>query len=77
MGGINFLVNAVVGLAANSIVSSVVGLMTGVGAAIALHPVLIATGLLVGGAAIATLRSIASASVRPSLVVIDGGLCDG
>lgn len=53
MGGINFLVNAVVGLAANSVVSGVVGLMTGLGAAIALHPVLIATGLLVGGAAIA------------------------
>ncbi len=77
MAGFDFLVNAVVGLAVNSVVSGVVGFMTGVGVAIALHPLLIATGLLVGGAAVATMRSIAKSYERPLLIVIDGGLSDG
>ncbi len=76
MGGIDFLVNAVAGVVANAVVSGVVGMVSGVGAAIAFHPLLIATGVLVGGAAIAFTRSIAKSHERPSLTVINGGLCE-
>ncbi|BDA75925.1 unknown protein (plasmid) [Calothrix sp. PCC 7716] len=74
MAGFDFLVNAVAGLAANSLINSAVGIMTGVGAAIALHPVLIASGLLLGGTAIATMRSLIKKYERPALEVIQGGL---
>lgn len=76
MGGLDFFVNAVGGMVANAVVSAAVGLVTGVGAAIALHPILIATGLLVGGAALATVRSVSRSCERPSLIVLDGGLCE-
>lgn len=76
MGGIDFLINAVGGIMANAVVSGVVGLVSGVGVAIAFHPLLIATGVLVGGAALATVRSISKSCERPSLIVMDGGLCE-
>lgn len=74
MAGFDFLVNAVAGLAANSLINSAVGIVTGVGAAIALHPLLIASGVIVGGTAIATMRSLIKKYERPSLEVIQGGL---
>ena len=77
MGCIDFLVNACVGLVLNSVVSGVVGVLTGVGVGIALHPLLIGVGAVAGGAAIAFARTVASEYERPSLTVIDGGLVDG
>lgn len=73
MAGFDFLVNAVVGLAANSVINGLVGIATGVGVAIALHPLLIASGVIVGGTAIATMRSLVKQYSRPELTVIDGG----
>lgn len=73
MAGFDFLANALIGLAANSVVSGLVGAVIGVGATIAMHPVIIASGVILGGTVIATMRAIVKDSERPNLRVIDGG----
>jgi hypothetical protein len=53
----DFLVNTAGGLLMNLGVSGMVGQLLGVGATLALHPLLLLTGIVVGGAGIAMARS--------------------
>ena len=63
----DFLVNTVSGLLMNLGVSGMVGQLMGVGASLALHPLLLLTGVIVGGAGIAIAREL---NQRPNLYLI-------
>ncbi|MBD2772132.1 hypothetical protein [Iningainema tapete] len=66
---VNFLVNVSGGLLMNLGVSGMVGQLMGVGATLALHPLLLLTGIVVGGAVISIAREI---NKRPRLhLVVD------
>lgn len=54
----DFLINTAGGLLMNLGVSGMVGQLMGVGATLALHPLLLLTGIVVGGAGIAMARQI-------------------
>ncbi|KYC34564.1 hypothetical protein WA1_51150 [Scytonema hofmannii PCC 7110] len=54
----DFLINTAGGLLMNLGVSGMVGQLMGVGASLALHPLLLLTGIVVGGAGIAMARQI-------------------
>lgn len=64
---VDFLVNVSGGLLMNLGVSGMVGQLMGVGAALALHPLLLLTGIVVGGAGIAFARQL---NKRPRLRLI-------
>ena len=65
----DFLMNAAGGLLMNLGVSGMVGQLMGVGAVLALHPLLLLTGIVVGGAGISIARQI---NKRPRLrLVVD------
>lgn len=72
MGAINFLVNGLAGLGLNVTISSVVGMLTGVGASLAFNPLLMVAGVLIGGATVAMLRAIEHP--KRCFMVIDGGI---
>jgi hypothetical protein len=63
----DFLVNTAGGLLMNLGVSGMVGQLMGVGAALALHPLLLMTGIIVGGAGIAIVREL---NKRPHLYLV-------
>ncbi|MEM7556652.1 MAG: hypothetical protein AAF378_21655 [Cyanobacteria bacterium P01_A01_bin.84] len=63
----DFLVNTAGGLLMNLGVSGMVGQLMGVGATLALHPLLLLTGIVVGGAGIAVAREL---NKRPQLSLI-------
>lgn len=63
----DFLVNTASGLLMNFGVSGVVGQLMGVGASLALHPLLLLTGIVVGGTGIAMAREL---NKRPHLYLI-------
>lgn len=63
----DFLVNTAGGLLMNLGVSGMVGQLMGVGASLALHPLLLLTGVVVGGAGIAIAREL---NKRPHLYLI-------
>jgi hypothetical protein len=63
----DFLINTAGGLLMNLGVSGMVGQLMGVGAALALHPLLLLTGIVVGGAGIAFARQL---NKRPRLRLI-------
>ncbi|NMG08765.1 hypothetical protein [Brasilonema sp. UFV-L1] len=63
----DFLMNAAGGLLMNLGVSGMVGQLMGVGAALALHPLLLVTGIVVGGAGIAVARQL---NKRPRLRLV-------
>jgi hypothetical protein len=63
----DFLVNTTSGLLMNLGVSGMVGQFMGVGASLALHPLLLLTGVVVGGAGIAIAREL---NKRPHLYLI-------
>jgi hypothetical protein len=63
----DFLINTAGGLLMNLGVSGMVGQVMGVGAALALHPLLLLTGIVVGGAGIAVARQL---NKRPRLRLI-------
>ncbi|KAB8314397.1 hypothetical protein SD81_038400 [Tolypothrix campylonemoides VB511288] len=63
----DFLINTAGGLLMNLGVSGMVGQLMGVGAALALHPLLLLTGIVVGGAGIAVARQL---NKRPRLRLI-------
>ncbi|MEI2577332.1 hypothetical protein [Scytonema sp. PRP1] len=70
---VNFLVNVSGGLLMNLGVSGMVGQLMGVGATLALHPLLLLTGIVVGGAVISIAREI---NKRPCLrLVVDNSNC--
>jgi hypothetical protein len=54
----DFLLNTAGGLLMNLGVSGMVGQLMGVGATLALHPLLLFTGIVVGGAGIAIAREL-------------------
>ncbi|NJR20039.1 MAG: hypothetical protein HC785_33255 [Calothrix sp. CSU_2_0] len=54
----DFLVNTAGGLLMNLGVSGMVGQLMGVGATLALHPLLLLTGIIVGGTGIAIAREL-------------------
>ncbi|GJD22862.1 unknown protein [Rivularia sp. IAM M-261] len=72
MAAINFLVNGLAGLGLNVTISSVIGMLTGVGASLAFNPLLMLTGVLIGGATVAILRTIEQP--KRCFMVIDGGI---
>ncbi|WP_414572198.1 hypothetical protein [Nostoc sp. CCY 9925] len=63
----DFLVNTSGGLLMNLGVSGMVGQLLGVGATLALHPLLLLTGIVVGGAGIAIAREL---NKRPQLQLV-------
>lgn len=63
----DFLMNATGGLLMNLGVSGMVGQLMGVGATLALHPLLLLTGIVVGGAGIAFARQL---NKRPRLHLV-------
>ncbi|WP_414589819.1 hypothetical protein [Scytonema sp. PCC 10023] len=63
----DFLINTAGGLLMNLGVSGMVGQLMGVGATLALHPLLLLTGIVVGGAGIAVARQL---NKRPRLRLI-------
>jgi hypothetical protein len=63
----DFLINTAGELLMNLGVSGMVGQLMGVGAALALHPLLLLTGIVVGGAGIAFARQL---NKRPRLRLI-------
>jgi hypothetical protein len=70
----DFLVNTAGGLLMNLGVSGMVGQLLGVGATLALHPLLLLTGIVVGGAGIAIAREL---NKRPQLqLVVDNWTLD-
>ncbi|MBW4606679.1 MAG: hypothetical protein KME22_05490 [Hassallia sp. WJT32-NPBG1] len=65
----DFLINTAGGLLMNLGVSGMVGQLMGVGASLALHPLLLLTGIVVGGVGISIAREI---NKRPRLrLVVD------
>jgi hypothetical protein len=65
----DFLINTAGGLLMNLGVSGMVGHLIGVGATLALHPLLLLTGIVVGGASLAIAREL---NKRPELrLVVD------
>ena len=65
----DFLINTAGGLLMNLGVSGMVGNLIGVGATLALHPLLLLTGMVVGGTSIAIAREL---NKRPQLhLVVD------
>ena len=64
---VDFLVNVSGGLLMNLGVSGMVGQLMGLGATLALHPLLLLTGIVVGGAGIAVARQL---NKRPRLHLI-------
>ncbi|MHC5746982.1 MAG: hypothetical protein ACYTXT_34895 [Nostoc sp.] len=63
----DFLVNTAGGLLMNLGVSGMVGQLLGVGATLALHPLLLLTGIVVGGAGIAMARSARQEAIAREL----------
>ncbi|AFZ01540.1 hypothetical protein [Calothrix sp. PCC 6303] len=63
----DFLVNTAGGLLMNFGVSGMVGQLMGVGATLALHPLLLLTGIVAGGMGIAIAREL---NKRPHLYLI-------
>jgi hypothetical protein len=63
----DFLVNTTGGLLMNLGVSGMVGQLMGVGASLALHPLLLLTGIVIGGAGIAIVREV---NKRPHLYLV-------
>ena len=63
----DFLTNTAGGLLMNLGVSGMVGQLMGVGAVLAFHPLLLLTGIVVGGAGIAIARDI---NKRPRLYLV-------
>lgn len=63
----DFLINTVGGLLMNLGVSGMVGQLIGVGVTLALHPLLLLTGIVVGGMGIAVAREL---NKRPQLHLI-------
>jgi hypothetical protein len=63
----DFLVNIAGGLLMNFGVSGMVGQLMGVGATLALHPLLLLTGIVIGGMGIAVAREL---NKRPQLHLI-------
>ncbi|NMF65731.1 hypothetical protein DP113_33030 (plasmid) [Brasilonema octagenarum UFV-E1] len=63
----DFLMNATGGLLMNLGVSGMVGQLMGVGATLALNPLLLLTGIVVGGAGIAFARQL---NKRPPLHLV-------
>jgi hypothetical protein len=69
----DFLVNTAGGLLMNLGVSGMVGQLLGVGATLALHPLLLLTGIVVGGAGIAMPTAVNYArelNKRPQLQLV-------
>jgi len=70
----DFLVNISGGIATGCGISGFIGQMMGVGAALALNPLLLLMGAVVGGAWVCILRSAAAKySTEPLYLVIDNG----
>ncbi|MFH7029370.1 MAG: hypothetical protein ACHBN1_29260 [Heteroscytonema crispum UTEX LB 1556] len=65
--GCDFLINTAGGLLMNLGVSGMVGQLMGVGVTLALHPLLLLTGIVAGGMGIAVAREL---NKRPQLHLI-------
>jgi hypothetical protein len=63
----DFLVNTAGGLLMNLGVSGMVGQLMGVGATLALHPLLLLTGIVIGGAGIAIPLSVVAKGIAREL----------
>ena len=64
---VDFLTNAAGGILMNLGVSGMVGQLMGVGATLALNPLLLLTGVIIGGAGVTLIRSV---NRRPKLYLI-------
>ncbi|WP_414620830.1 hypothetical protein [Calothrix sp. CCY 0018] len=70
----DFLVNVGGGIATGCGISGFIGQMMGVGATLALNPLLLLMGAVVGGAWVCILRSsFAKYSAEPLYVIVDNG----
>ncbi len=70
----NFLINIGGGIATGCGISGFIGHAMGVGAALAINPLLLLTGAVVGGAWVCILRStFAAYSREPLYLIVDNG----
>ena len=70
----DFLINIGGGIATGCGISGFIGQMMGVGAALAINPLLLLMGAVVGGAWVCILRStFAKYSTEPLYLIIDNG----